>query len=145
MWLQTPLHETRVTRMKTFWRSCSTIYHQPLQYLQQQKCTWIQQWMWETSVSYNKQDMRHLCNRCFTTEVQQSRPVQGGKFDPLCQQQCGDGCVRGLDEEAVRRTEELRQTGRKYVYQTEFIRQVIGIHWVCIGHSLRNQHFETKF
>lgn len=93
------------------------------------------------------QQTRHLCNRCFTTEVQQSRPVQGGKFDPLCQQQCGDGCVRGLEEEAVRvrRTEELRQTERKYVYQTEFIRQVIGIHWVFIGYSLRNQHFETKF
>lgn len=71
--------------------------------------------------------------------------MQGGKFDPLCQQQCGDGCVRGLEEEAVRRTEELRQTERKSVYQTEFIRQVIGIHWIFIGYSLRNQHFETKF
>lgn len=59
----------------------------------------------------------------------------GRQVDPLCQQQCGDGCVRGLEEEAVRRTEELRQTGRTSVYPTEFIRLVIGFYWVLIAES----------
>lgn len=104
------------------------------------KCI-IQQTRHQTSIEAN-------CNRCVTTEVQQLRPVhvQGGKFDSLCQQQCGDGCVRGLDEEAVRTTEELRQTGRKSVFQTEFIRQVNGIHWVLLdihcGINILKQHFK---
>lgn len=87
MRLQTPLHETSVTRMKTFWRSCSTIndclspatsvpstakVHMNTTVNVRDKCI-IQQTRHQTSIEAN-------CNRCVTTEVQQLRPVQGGKL-----------------------------------------------------------------